>query len=184
MAIAGGVALRLPFAVGFRILGAVLVLLHMVALYPTLLKYGDMAGSICRREPLFSDTGYKIVNYLNERDVSGRYVYLTMYHVGYCLTGAEAPTRYAHPSDIAKRFLLRAMDGETATPERELDAILGKEPVFIVKPERLWYFDQFDTWCNALLDSEIRENYTLEAQFGDIYIYGKKNLRPESGGAP
>jgi hypothetical protein len=125
--------------------------------------------------PLFEDTGYLVSDYLNRRGASDKYVYFLEYHIGYFLTNAKIPTRYAHPAAICREAYVQAIDGDHATPEEVLRKILEKKPTWIVRRERVWYFDELCPKNNEVLQRELDMNYEMERKVGDAYIYERKD---------
>ncbi|MFC1624259.1 ArnT family glycosyltransferase [Candidatus Omnitrophota bacterium] len=178
MAIIGGVGLSFIFSSrrmwNKGLASIVLVIGLSLSLIPTTREYGFFLKKARHYKPLFMDMGYYIAYYLNSHDVSGQYVFLCSHHIGYWLTGAKIPTKYAHPSNLGKEYLLKAIDGKTASSESALQNILMKKPVFIVKPLKVDYFNK---GCNAILDTEIERRYELDEKIGPIDIYKRKAVK-------
>lgn len=155
-----------------------LYLFLVIGLFPVLKpaagKNAVILKKIYNKESLFSDTGYRIVNYLNRYDLEGEYVYFCDLHIGYWLTNTKIPTKYVHPSSVGKEYFIKAVDGEAATAESTLQMILLKKPLFIIKTDKLRYFNN---QCNAVLDDEIENNYELEKQVKNMHIYKKRNAQ-------
>lgn len=172
MALVAGFFLISLLATKIKILFLILALVF--SLKPVVLKYTKVAKNVYQEQAFLTDTGYKVINYLNQQRVSGEYVFFTVYHIGYWLTDTKIPTYYAHPSNLAKEFILKTVEGEEASTESELKEIFSKKPVFIIKPEKIWYFDEFSPVGNQLLDEAIKEDYSLTEKIDDIFIYKRR----------
>lgn len=175
MAVIGSVCLSFIFSLRRMWLRGLLYIVLIIGLFfplkSTANEYKLLLKKICHHEPLFRGIGYDISNYLNEYNVSGKYVYFCECHIGYWLTNAKVPTKYAHPPNVGEESFLKAVDGKRATSENTLQEILMKKPLFIVKPVKLWYFNEK---CNSILDNEIKKNYELDKKIEHINIYKRK----------
>ena len=59
--------------------------------------------------------------------------------------------------------------------QREPCKSLENEPLFIIRRERVWYFDKMCPRNNELLQEELDKNYQLDRKIGDAYIYERKD---------
>jgi 4-amino-4-deoxy-L-arabinose transferase-like glycosyltransferase len=103
-------------------------------------RYIQVISRLYHRDTLVDDSCYRVARYLDEKNVRGKYIYMAnRCQIAYWLTGAKHPTKYIHPTNLLfKEYLLKAIDGEDATGEKELMKILGRKPLFIVHKRELW----------------------------------------------
>jgi hypothetical protein len=89
------------------------------------------------------------------------------------LPSANPPTRLAaHPANVVTSYIIRAAEGPAATPQSEMQAIMGTSPDYIVKPDRVWYLDPSP--AGDLLRAAVRTNYQVSATIDDQTIYPRR----------
>lgn len=132
--------------------------------------------NIYNHKSLFSDTGYKIVEYLKKNKVAGQYIFeLSGHHIVYWLCDARLPTKYVQSTNLYKTFLLKAIDGPEASWEKELQKILDKKPQFIlVWADREKILDYFSEAFLKMLYDEIAQNYQLANKIDNVLIWKRK----------
>lgn len=123
---------------------------------------------------LYSDRGYRLARFLEEFNPRNEPVYLMDAHIAYWLSDTEPIDRMvAHPSTIAKEYLLRVMLGENATTEGEMAALLNKKPLFIVKPGEVDYLRDHPETIR-LLNDRLDRDYRPVTRLDDLYIYKRR----------
>jgi hypothetical protein len=123
---------------------------------------------------LYSDRGYRLARFLEEFNPRNEPVYLMDAHIAYWLSDTEPIDRMvAHPSTIAKEYLLRVMLGENATTEGEMAALLNKKPLFIVKPDEVDYLRDHPETIR-LLNDRLDRDYRPVTEIDDLYIYKRR----------
>jgi hypothetical protein len=179
MAVFGGVYLARWFSFKDKKLLFLLVIFLVVSLRFNLKLSVYPLKKIYRGQSLFSDSGYRMVDYLNRVKVKDKYgLFFCGNGAGYFLTGAKIPTKYVHLSNIGKPFLLKTIDGQQATSQRELEKILAFQPVFITinRADRR-VIGKFENSLRQLLFSEIKNNYYLAEDFDGIQVYFRRGFR-------
>lgn len=164
----------------YLILGILLMaLLSDTAMFATLklnAKYTYFTH--VKRIKNWNDTPAMIAEYLKPRVNSDDYIYVAEYvPIVYFLVDAKIPTRYAFPS-----FLLAKPDLPNITsvaPLEELDRILQKKPVYIIKPQSFGDSAQFQENKNFIdkLNQELNKNYQKETSINEFDLY---KLSPKS----
>lgn len=160
---------------------AILVVFFVSPLVPVGKEYSSLFRKIRTEDSVYTDTGYKIARYLNSKNVEGEYVYFTHFHIGYWLTNSIPPTKFVHPSNLAKRNgqLLKAIDGADASPRGEMDRILAKKPIYIVKPYKLWFLREAPE-TEAVLENALETDYELVKRVDGIRIFRHNSRRSTS----
>lgn len=114
---------------------------------------------------------FEIAEFLNGRNVRGKYAYFTHNHISYWLTGTEIPTRFVHPQTVALTDFVRAYENNPGvSPTDELKSIFLKEPVFVVIRQSLDYFNDLQ---KEFIRNQLRKNYTLVKTVPDLYARKK-----------
>lgn len=136
-------------------------------------EYGVLYSKILQKDPLRGDKGYQLANYLTERNVSGKYIFVCgRYHIVYWLTDAKLPTRYVQPSNLFREFYLKAIEGEQATVASEFNSIFKKKPVYVIVGGRCSHNKK---WA-LNFSEEVQRNYELETRLDqNTLIYKRKN---------
>ncbi len=155
-------------------ISVILVLLLLYPLKPVIASYSAMLRSDYGLRLYQYDNGNQVIDYLNRKGVSGKYLFFLQYHIGYWLTGAKLPTKFVHPSNIVRISYLHSMGDHNATPERELKGIFSKEPAFIIVPQYIWYFDLNCQRCFHILQMELEDNYTVDKIIGRTIIFERR----------
>jgi hypothetical protein len=74
----------------------------------------------------------ELADFLRPRCGDGCTVFLMMDHLGYWLLDKPLPTRIAHPSNIASRYVYALPGMRSKSPEEEFAAIFATSPGFVV----------------------------------------------------
>ena len=156
-------------------------LLAVVSMRPILAEYRTMAARVRARQPLRHGAAYEIAAYLRRENTAGRPVFLLSDHIAYWFLGTYPPTRFVHPSNLAKEYLLRAVIGEDDSTEQELRKVLGKSPEFVVTDQHIWYLRGR---ARTLLQGILAEEYVPAAEIEGRKIYRKKAAGPIAYLAP
>ena len=165
------VSLSTGLSARHRTLTTLVVLLGLlVPAWKTVRRYGNViAGS--RHGELSYDRGYRIARYLREDNPNREPVYLMTDHIAYWLTGTQPPTRMtAHPSNVAREYLIEAVVGPSASPGSEMEKILATRPRYIVTRNRLWYMRDVPQ-AAAVLEDRLAAAYQLTEVIGGSRIY-------------
>jgi hypothetical protein len=149
----------------------------LFALQENVMKYDrEIVSRIVEKQPLLDDSCYKIARLLNNEDVRGQYIYIVnSCHIVNWLTESRYPTKYVHPSNLLEReYMIKIVDGPSATKEKELLKILSKNPTFIIYKQASWP-EQLDRY-KEILDNEIKANYELVQTIDTFYhVYKRKS---------
>ena len=98
-------------------------------------------------------------------------MYLMEEHVVYWLTGNRPLTPMStHPSNIAKRDILRVMRGPNATPIEELQLIFAQAPRFVARPTEIHYL-RSEPAALTWLDGELASRYRLIDSIDGLQLY-------------
>jgi hypothetical protein len=158
--------------------------LLVVLLFPVrtiVAAYLDLGGKLVHRRPLAGDTGYELAEYLERENPQAEPTYLMSYHIAYWLTGTKPLSGLvAHPSTIGKPYFLEILVGPGATTSGELEKLLRKEPLFIVKDEDLWYLRRH-TDAVRILEHTLASDYTLVKRIGRTLVYRKHRTSSSPG---
>ncbi len=143
-----------------RVLFALTTLcLLSLSLSPVFVEYASVWQTVVEKRS--TDTAYKVAEYLNSRDVYGKYVYFTKWNIGYWMTGALIPTRFIHPSHMGESHMLSSLYRKLTDPVSELRSIFQKRPVYVVTDiadEQI----RGDDMLKRAFENELRSNYVLE----------------------
>ena len=168
---------RLGFASKWRAPVAFVTLcLFWFALSPVFSQYVHAWRTVVEKTE--TDKVYQVCDYLRSQHVEGKYVYFTTAHIGYWLTGALLPTRFVHPSDVAKPHILSTIYRRPTDSASEIKSIFQKQPMFVVAPlhgPRIQCPNHSRQAADAIED-ELRADYALEATFDDIAIFRRKRI--------
>jgi 4-amino-4-deoxy-L-arabinose transferase-like glycosyltransferase len=119
----------------------------------------------------WQDDPQRIAAYLRPRLKEGDYIYVADGEpIIYFLTNAKIPTRYPFPPFLVLRPDLLNITG--AVPVRELDKILEKQPVYIVKDKASEFYsiESNNIFYNKM-DQVLRDQYLLEHTVGSSNVY-------------
>lgn len=101
-------------------------------------------------------------------------------HIAYWLSDTAPIDRIvAHPSTIAKEYLLRVMLGEKATTENVMADLLNKQPLFIVKTRDVLYLREHPKTV-TLLNDTLDRDYRPVTRIDDLYIYERRKRGREN----
>jgi len=75
-----------------------------------------------------------------------------------------------HPSNIAKRDILRVIRGPNATPLAELQQIFAQAPRFVARPAEVSYLRR-EPAALAWLDRELASRYRLIQSLDGLQLY-------------
>jgi Dolichyl-phosphate-mannose-protein mannosyltransferase len=136
---------------------------------PVLDQYASLVAKLAAHQPLESDRGYRIASYIKSHNPSGESIYMMTDHVVYWLLGLNPIAKsVTHPSTIGREYLLKLFLGQHASTEGELATILAKRPLFLVKPENVWYLPSD---AIKMLEDSISANYVLVSTIDGVCIY-------------
>ncbi|MDR3568574.1 MAG: glycosyltransferase family 39 protein [Syntrophobacteraceae bacterium] len=114
---------------------------------------------------------YEIAGYLKAQNPGNKPVYFMGAQMAEWLLGARPLLKeVTTPSNIGREYILKALDGPSATTYSELAAILDKKPEFIVKPAVVFYLMGHPK-ASALLSEELLMNYEPVREIGGFFIY-------------
>ena len=151
------------------------VILVASAYLPIGPEYKQLVSTLVRNEPLFSDTGYRLGEYLKRANPSRQPMYLMHWHIAHWFTDTK-PLLHSvvHPSTIGKPLVLQSLISASATPETELRRLLALAPLYIVKNKDEWYLEECPE-AKRILEETLAKKYTLVEQIGFAYIYERKS---------
>jgi len=168
---------------GFGILILTLILAGLIPpAKPLFYEYLRLGRKLANHQPLMSDTGYKLAEYLRNENPQREPMYLMNYHIAHWLTGTKPLSKLiTHPSNIAKPSLLKVVAGPDASTAGEIEKLFLKQPLFVVKAEEVKYLRNKPE-ANAVVDEKLRLHYTL-VQIVDrrAYVYKRNPSSPRQG---
>jgi 4-amino-4-deoxy-L-arabinose transferase-like glycosyltransferase len=146
----------------------------LAANYVVIAKYVSVGRQIIRGESLMSDNTFKLADLLRRENPCRAPMYLMSDHIAYWLTGTK-PLTWAttHPSNITKDYLLKAILGQDATPEVEMDRVLAVKPLLVVKTAEPWYLAEKPEVTRILADA-LAADYALVGEIGELQIYRRR----------
>ncbi len=154
-----------PFILALSILYMVAPLGRIAHAYEPVLSRA-MAG-----ERLVYGPAYEIARYLKKVNPDNKPVYFMGAQMSEWLLGVKPICKEATtPSNISREYLMKSLDGPSATASFELAAILRKKPVFIVKPAAVWYLMAHPR-ASELLSQELFKNYEPIREIGEYVIF-------------
>ncbi len=172
LAAMSGYVLQLGLSSKFRLaVGLASLCIFALSLSPVYSAYGVAWRTVVEKQQ--TDTAYKVVHYLRSRNVRGQYVYFRIFHIGHWLTGARIPTRFVHPSDIGKPFLLTSLYTRSTSTIGELQHVFQKRPVYVVSTLNENQFPK-NKAAARLFDNELETNYDLEKVIDGIGIFRRR----------
>jgi hypothetical protein len=114
---------------------------------------------------------YEIVEYLQQHNPEQRPIYMMNHHLAYWLMDLKPLSKVVtHPSNIAKDYLLKYIEGAEVSTIAELNKILAKKPKFIIREEEPSYIEK-QPQANQLLKQVLVTKYELVKQIEDLQIY-------------
>lgn len=147
---------------------------------PLVEEYRSALAKVRNGISLSNDQGYRLARFLEEFNPRNEPVYLMEAHIAYWLSDTAPIDRIvAHPSTIAKEYLLRVMLGEKATTESMMADILNKQPLYIVKTLDLLYLREHPKTVKLLNDT-IARDYRPVTRIDDLYIYERRERGREN----
>lgn len=147
-----------------------LVVSFIVLCIPILMQYWKYWSDVEKRQQ--EDTAYQISKYLIQHQVKGKYVYFHSAHIGYWLTDSLIPTRFVHPMDMERPFLLRNLYVSPSSPSQEIHNIMSKHPLYIIRRLPLSKGKTKSEFV-GLLDCKINQDYYLEKTINNVGIFRK-----------
>jgi 4-amino-4-deoxy-L-arabinose transferase-like glycosyltransferase len=136
-------------------------------------SYGDFYQQCKEKKTVYWGVDYQIADYLKGYDLKNRYVFFWGNHIGYWLTDTKMPTRIAHPSNLVRRSVIKALYPAN-TPMSEMISIFSKEPQFvIVSKKRLKYFSD-EPKVLDYFQEELLVKYDIVKTFEDVTIYKRR----------
>lgn len=151
--------------------GSILCVAFLACLGPVYSEYALAWEEVVQGER--SDTADRVIAYLRQRDVQGKYVYFHTAHIGYWLTGALIPTRFIHPTDMDKPKLLEVLYTKSTTPQLELEQMLSKKPVYIITRLRSKVTEPESQFIGDL-DKALDNYYVLEKKFDNVGVFKRR----------
>ncbi len=123
----------------------------------------------------WGDTAALIAKYLKNKVNSNDYIYIAnQVPIVYFLTDTKIPTRYAFPPFLFIQSDLPNITG--VEPHKELDRILQKRPIYIIKSkvyEDSNYVNSNKIFLNKL-EQALSENYQFETAIDNLGLYRLK----------
>lgn len=155
-----------------RVLALLLLILGIVS--PLQGLVGEAAPVFARLsegESLHFDRGYRLAAYLKQKQVRDRYVFLMQETIVYWLVGAKLPTKYVQVSNIARDYLIKAVDGEDRGSLEELDKIFEKQPLYVVIGRQQRFFTRRQ---KRRLREKLTRSYQYKRRFRGLAVYQRK----------
>lgn len=150
---------------------AVLAMAVILAFRPIADEYFAATARLVRGEHLASGRAYALAGYLAAENPHGAPVYLLSDHIAYWLTDTWPLSRMSsHPSNVERAGMLVIIEGPGATPLSEVQRIMRRKPVFVVKPEEVRYF-RHNPEVVAWLDSQLAAHYAFIKNLDGLQIY-------------
>ncbi|MGC9196268.1 MAG: ArnT family glycosyltransferase [Syntrophobacteraceae bacterium] len=114
---------------------------------------------------------YEIAAYLKTANPKNKPVYFMGGQMGEWLLGLKPISKeVTTPSNIGREYILKALDGPSATTYSVLASILAKKPQFIVKESSVWYLTTHPR-ASGLLSQELFMDYEPVREIGAFLIY-------------
>jgi hypothetical protein len=114
---------------------------------------------------------YEITTYLKTANPKNKPVYFMGGQMSEWLLGLKPISKeVTTPSNIGREYILKALDGPSATTCSVLSAILAQKPQFIVKASSVWYLIPHPR-ASELLSQELFLHYEPVREIGDFVIY-------------
>ncbi len=133
--------------------------------------YRPVISRAVAHKPLSYGMGYRLAAYLKKANPKNRPVFMMEEAIVYWLNGGEPLSRIsAHPYNIGREYLLKALNGPSDTPEAELVKVFSKEPAFVVKPLYVRYLSSHPNALRFLSDT-LFDKYVLTQTIGDYQVY-------------
>ncbi len=137
---------------------------------PLARKYLHHARRLADGEPLWADPATRLVDYLDRAGMRGQPLFLADAHIAYWLLDSRVPTRIAHPSNLGRADLTRAVAGEHWSASAELDAIFAQHPQFVVLPDDMRLLS-LDRAARHSLDAHLASGYQPVEAIGHLHLY-------------
>jgi len=143
----------------------------LIALLPIASEYRDLTTRLLHDGHLRVGRAYELARILAAQSRAPVPMYLMEEHVVYWLTGNRPLTPMStHPSNIAKRDILRVMRGPNATPIEELQLIFAQAPRFVARPTEIRYL-RSEPAALTWLDGELASRYRLIDSIDGLQLY-------------
>lgn len=140
-----------------------------------IIEYYFLVSRYITTKELTFGSAYKIAAYLKQENTSREPIYLMSDHIVYWLVDAQPLTKVsAHPSNIARDYLFKAVLGADASIEGEINKILAQKPRFIIKEESVGYLDDH-LQAKLILENNLNQHYELVKQIQGKQIYRRFN---------
>lgn len=140
-----------------------------------LYAYMDIGYRLLNHQPLQSDTGYKIADYMRKENPGREPVYLTKYHIVYWLNQMKPMRKVVHPANISEDIFNKVLFGPEASSQSEVIRLLEKKPRFIVKEMNTWYLEKKPK-TKAILDQALYTDYVMVKKIDDAFIFKRKDF--------
>lgn len=143
----------------------------LIVLLPIASEYRGLWTRHLRDGHLRVGRAYELARILTAQSRAPVPMYLMEEHVVYWLTGNRPPTPMStHPSNIARRDILRVMRGPNATPIDELRQIFAQAPRFVARPTEIRYL-RSEPAALTWLDRELASRYRLIDSIDGLQLY-------------
>lgn len=137
-------------------------------------QYKSLYSNIKNKVSINKGYGYWAEEQINKLKLCDYSLYAMSYHIVYFLLDKNPPTRIVtHPSNLTKDFIIKALYGEHATPQSELEKIIQKEPTIILKEKNLWYLKTYPM-LEETFQSFLKQ-YFIHAEKDNVQIYIKND---------
>ena len=147
-----------------------ITLVFVVTFLHISLKYGRLGYEALHNHRILYGSAYKIAEFLEQENANHKPVLLLSNHLAYWLTNSKPMTpAMTHPSNLNKKFLLKAWFGESASTATELSKILDQQPKFIIGGELDSFFKEAPV--QAHFNQTINKDYTFVKKIDAEKVY-------------
>ncbi len=133
-------------------------------------QYKSIYSDLKNQVPVNNGYGYWAEEEINKLNLCNYSLYAMSYHIVYFLLDKKPPTPIVtHPSNLTKDFVIKALYGEQASPQSELEKIIQKEPTIILKQKSLRYLEQYPMLEDSF--QSFLKQYFIHAEKDNVQIY-------------
>jgi 4-amino-4-deoxy-L-arabinose transferase-like glycosyltransferase len=162
---------RLSSLTGRLIIVGLATAWSMSLFQPIFDQYQVISDRLMSGEPWNYGASYEIAEYLQQHNPEHKPIYMMHHHLVYWLMDLKPPSKVVtHPSNIAKEYLLKYIEGAEASTVAELSKILAQQPGFIVKEAGSFYIEKVPQ-AEELLKQVLATKYQLVNQVASLEIY-------------
>lgn len=145
-----------------------------LAIFSSILSYSTLAFSIIDKKTMNYGSAYEIASYIRKNNPQDKPIYMMTDHIVYWFLN-QRPITYpvVHPSNIFSRgYLLGIIFSSDIDPAVEMQKILSKEPLYIVKKEKVFYLgDRKLRSTREILEKTLNSQYSLVKRIDDKLVY-------------